>query len=109
MKIRKQQGQLAFYASALIALIVLILGLFAYEVSEYCLAREQLQTAVEASALACETTLASSGVASSQDSQNNAFSAATHVFQLNSILGKSLAHVTLRQRLLAKPLFPSKC
>jgi hypothetical protein len=95
MKIRTKRGQLAFYASALISLIVLILGLFAYEVSEYCLAREQLQTAVEASALACETTLASSGIASSQNSQNNAFGAAAHVFQLNSILGKSLVGATL--------------
>lgn len=95
MKVRKKQGQLAFYAAALISLIVLILGLFAYEVSEYCLARGQLQTAVEASALACETTLASSGTPNSQNSLSNAYLAAAHIFQLNSILGNSLAGASL--------------
>ncbi|PWU01109.1 MAG: hypothetical protein C5B53_03265, partial [Candidatus Melainabacteria bacterium] len=68
--------------------VLLLLGVFAWELSLYLLAKDQLKTCVEVAALTCETTLCSSG-----DVNNKPIAIATayNLFCRNTILGNSLA------------------
>lgn len=72
-------------------IVVLAVGLFAFELTRYLLARDELKTNVEVAALSCQTTLASSGDPTSADNQNNAKNTALQLFKQNSILGQPMS------------------
>jgi hypothetical protein len=87
--IRKNTGQAATALNLLMSVFVLLLlGVFAWEMSLYLLAKDQLKTCVEVAALTCETSLCSSGDVTQKP---QAITTAYNLFCRNTILGNSLA------------------
>ena len=69
----KNKGQMASVLNLFLGMFVIAaLGLFAVEFSRYLLAKDQLQGAVEASALCCQTALSSTGSPNNTDNQATA-------------------------------------
>ena len=79
----------------LIIVAVVVLGLFSVEVNRLVLAKQQLQSAADAAALAGAATLASSDNIDPLDAQSQASNTALNTFQKNHVLGHSLASATL--------------
>lgn len=93
--IRKAKGQAVVVMGFIIGLIFLLsIGLYAFELNRLEVAREQLQAACEAAALAGAATLAGSDVKDPYTAQSNAQATALHEFQQNSVAGTSLAAAT---------------
>ena len=60
--LKSSKGQMATIMNAVIGVfVILVIGLFAFELTRYLLAQDELKTNVEVAALSCQTTLASSG------------------------------------------------
>ena len=74
---------------------LLLVGVFAWELSLYLLAKDQLKTCVEVAALTCETTICSSGDPTDPANQTSAINTAVNLFSQNSILGGSLTGAQL--------------
>jgi hypothetical protein len=107
------RGQALTALLAFIGLFVIgALGILAFEISRYALAKEQLKNVVDAAALAGQATLATYSPSSANDSQTqtgyasavNAFtaqgaavSAAYKIFKQNTILGQPLTNALLPQ------------
>jgi hypothetical protein len=95
-RLNEQKGQLATVMNLIIAVFVVgVIGLFAFELTRYLLARDELKTNVEVAALSCQTTLASSGDPTNDTNQQNAMNSALQLFRQNSVLGQSMANATL--------------
>ena len=71
--------------------IILVLGLFSFEVGRMAIARDQLQSTTESVALAGAAALAGSTDADITLSQQKAVEAAKQVFRANDIFGNSLS------------------
>lgn len=89
--IRNAKGQAVIVMGFIIGLIFLLsCGLYAFELNRLEVAREQLQAACEAAALAGAATLAGSDEKDPYTAQSNAQATALHEFQQNSVAGYSL-------------------
>ncbi len=96
MKSKKTKGQMATLLNLFFAIFgVFVIGLFAFEMSRYLLARDELKTNVEVAALSCQTALVSSGDPTDATNQTNAQNAGLQLFQQNSILGQTMSQATL--------------
>lgn len=76
-------------------LVLLVLGLYSFEISRLESARNQLRTAAEAAALAGAATLAGSDYASTTESHQHAINTALQMFRQNNVAGVSLNPATL--------------
>ncbi len=98
-KAKRRKAQMVSVMNLGIAfVIVVVVGVFSFELTRYLLARDELRTNVEVAALSCQTTLASSGDPTFPDYQTAAEKTALQLFQQNSILG-----VPMSQAILASP------
>lgn len=79
----------------LIIVAVLLIGLLSVEVNRLVLAKQQLQSATDAAALAGAATLASSDNLDPTDAQDQASNTALNTFQQNQVLGRSLTGATI--------------
>jgi len=77
---------------ALALLILLVFGLFSFEVSRIDSARNQLRSATEAAALAGSAALASSDSSNTTSAQQQAMNTALQMFQQNSVVGVPLSN-----------------
>ncbi len=90
---RTSKGQVVALPMICLALmIVLVVGLFAFELARTAVAREQLRSATEAAALAGAATLAGSTNSSITEAQAEAISAAKDMFRRNQIFADSLTN-----------------
>ncbi len=90
--LKRMKGQMASILNLAIAFFVVVaVGLFAFELTRYLLARDELKTNVEVAALSCQTTLASSGDPTSAANQQTAENTALQLFKQNSILGQPMS------------------
>lgn len=93
---RHQCGQsILSLGMVLIIVAVLLLGLLSIEVNRIVLAKQQLQSAADAAALAGAATLASSDNIDALDAHNQASNTALNTFQKNNVLGRSLSGATI--------------
>ena len=69
--------------------------LFSVEICRYLIAREQLQTSLEAAVLCAQTTLASTGTPNDLGCQLSAENTALSLFQSNAILGTPMTNASL--------------
>lgn len=90
----KGQGILSL-GLVLIIVAVLGLGLLSIEVNRVVLAKQQLQSATDAAALAGAATLASSDNLDPSDAQEQASNTALNTFKQNQVLGHSLSDATI--------------
>jgi hypothetical protein len=91
MHIRKASGQAIISLGLLIAFFVLlVVGLFSFEINRVSIARQQLTAACDAAALAAAATLASSDNVNPADAHNQCMNTALNTFKKNSIIGVSL-------------------
>jgi hypothetical protein len=89
--IRNQKGQAVIVIGFVTALLFLLsIGLYAFELNRVEVAREQLQSACEAAALAGAATLAGSDEKDPYTAHSNATATALHEYQQNSVAGTSL-------------------
>ncbi|MBX9688103.1 MAG: VWA domain-containing protein [Candidatus Obscuribacterales bacterium] len=90
-KYRNKHGQAVALPMIMLALmVVIVVGLFSFELARMAVAREQLRTATEAAALAGAATMAGSPSSDITLSQSNAIAAAKAMFRQNEIFGQSL-------------------
>jgi len=90
---RSQRGQAVALPLVILALmVVVVVGMMAFEVERTAVAREQLHTATESAALAAAATLAGSASTDISKSQSNAVNAALEMFKKNEIFGASLSN-----------------
>lgn len=90
-KQRSEKGQAVALPMLMLGLmVVMVVGMFSFELSRTAVAREQLRTATEAAALAGAATLAGSPSPDISISQKNAIAAAKAMFKQNEIFGASL-------------------
>lgn len=95
-KSRNARGMAVALPMVVLALmVVLVVGFFSFEIARTAVAREQLRTATESSALAGAATLASSTSTDITANQNNAIAAATDVFHRNQVFGMPLNSTTI--------------
>jgi hypothetical protein len=95
INVKGSKGQLATIMNLIIAVFVVgAIGIFAFELTRYFLARDELKTNVEVAALSCQTTLASSGDPTSATNQSTAETTALTLFRQNSILGQTMSSAT---------------
>jgi len=93
---RHQKGQsILSLGVVLIVIAVLVLGLLSIEVNRLVLAKQQLQSAADAAALAGAATLASSDNLDPSDAQDQASYTALNTFQKNQVLGRALSMATI--------------
>ncbi|MBX9877814.1 MAG: VWA domain-containing protein [Candidatus Obscuribacterales bacterium] len=93
---RRTRGQsIMSLGVVLIIVAVVVLGLLSVEVNRLVLAKQQLQSAADAAALAGAATLASSDNLDPMDAQDQASSTALNTFQKNQVLGRSLSTATI--------------
>src|SRR5579885_3077950 len=93
---RSPRGQSMITLGILIGVFVLMMvGLFGFEVNRVELAREQLTAAADAAALAGAATLASSDNLDPATAQTEAMNTALTTFQQNSVLGMALSDASL--------------
>jgi len=93
---KRISGQLATLLNLVIAIcLVIVIGLFAFEMSRYFLARDELKTNVEVAALSCQTNLVSLGDPTDPTNQSNSKQAGLTLFQQNSILGQPMSSAIL--------------
>ncbi len=91
-RLRTESGQAMIALSLLIGFFVLlIVGLFSFEVNRAEVARQQLRSACEAAALAGAATLASQDSTDTVAAQTQALYTALNSFQKNEVAGTSLA------------------
>lgn len=91
-QIRSKSGLAVALPMVIIATtIILVLGLFSFEVGRMAIARDQLQSTTESAALAGAAALAGSTDADITLSQQKAVEAAKQVFRANDIFGNSLS------------------
>jgi hypothetical protein len=91
-----KNGQAMVVLTALISLlIVLVVGLFSYEVNRLEVCRSQLRSATEAAALAAAATLASQDNTDPAAAQYEALQTALTTFEANSVAGTSLSTAVL--------------
>jgi hypothetical protein len=89
--IKRSQGQAVIVIGMVVGLLfVLSVGLYAFELNRLEVARQQLQSACEAAALAGAATLAGSDEKDPYTAQSNAMATALHEFQQNSVAGTTL-------------------
>ena len=70
---RANNGQIATVLNLFLAVLgVGVIGLFAFEMTRYLLARDELKTNVEVAALSCQTALVSSGDPTNATNQTSA-------------------------------------
>lgn len=87
----RNKGQAVIVMGMAIALLFLLaVGLYAFELNRLEVARQQLQSACEAAALAGAATLAGSDEKDPYAAHANAMATALHEFQQNSVAGTSL-------------------
>jgi hypothetical protein len=93
---RRKSGQALVVLCALISLmIVLVVGLFSYEVNRVEVCRAQLRSAAEAAALAAAATLASQDNTDPTQAQDQAIQTALNTFAQNSVAGTGLTGASL--------------
>jgi hypothetical protein len=89
---RNKKGQAVIVIGMIVGLLFLLsVGLYAFELNRLEVARQQLQSACEAAALAGAATLAGSDEKDPYTAHSNAMATALHQFQQNSVAGTSLA------------------
>ena len=94
-KKRSQKGQAVAIPMLMLGLmVVIVIGMFSFEIARTAIARDQLRTATEAASLAGAATLAGSTDSDITTSQKNAIAAAKKIFQQNEIFGVSLSSAT---------------
>ena len=76
-------------------MVILVLGVFSFEVARTAVAREQLRSATESAALAGAATMAGSTTTDTNETQTNAIAAATDMFERNQVFGIALANPTI--------------
>ena len=92
----RQSGQAMVVLGAIISLmILLVVGLFSYEVNRLEICRTQLRSATEAAALAAAATLASQDNTDPSAAHQEAIETALDTFSKNSVAGVALASATL--------------
>jgi len=95
-KPRDRRGQSMIALAMLLGcFIVAAIWLFACEVNRIQLAREQLQAAADAAALAAAAGLAKQNKTDPLDAHNEAMNIAMNTFRMNSVLGVSLSAVLM--------------
>ncbi len=95
MKLARSNGQMVSVLNLLLAVfVVFLIGLTAFELSRYFLARDELKTNVEVAALSCQTALVSSGDPTDPNNQAAAQAAGLQLFKQNSILGQPMTSAT---------------
>src|SRR6516165_9089762 len=93
---RTRLGQMATVFNTFLAcFVLLVLGVFAFELDRFLLARQQLTTNAEIAGLTCETALASSSDPSLTANQSAAANTALKLFSRNTIVGAPLSHAQL--------------
>lgn len=102
--IRGASGQAVALPMIIIALtIILVIGMFSFEVGRIAIARDQLQSATEAAALAGAAAMAGSANTDIAVAQQEAKDAAKRVFRDNEIFGGLLL---FSQETQSAPIFP---
>jgi hypothetical protein len=92
---RSASGQAGIALNIVIGVFIIgVLFTFAWELTRFLLAREQLKTVVQASALAGEATILSSTQTVSS-AQNTAQQTALNIFKRNAVLGSLLSSASL--------------
>lgn len=89
-----QRGQVSALIGFL-ALVVLSVGLFSFEVGRANLATQQLQNATDAATLTCAATLASQDNTNPTAAHNDAIQTAVNLFEQNLVMSQSLASTTV--------------
>jgi hypothetical protein len=89
-----QRGQVAGLIGIL-ALLVLAVGLFSFEVGRANLATQQLQNSTDAATLACAATLASEDNTNPTAAHNDAVQTALKLFEQNLVMSQTLASTTI--------------
>jgi Flp pilus assembly protein TadG len=89
-----ERGQVAALIGFL-ALIVLIVGVFSFEIGRANLATQQLQNATDAATLACAATLASEDNTNPLAAHTDAVQTALNLFEQNIVMAQSLNQTTL--------------
>ncbi|HEY9871622.1 MAG TPA: vWA domain-containing protein [Candidatus Obscuribacterales bacterium] len=89
--LRQPRGQVIAPLGIIIgALIIAVLGMFAFEIGRMVIARDQLRAATDAAALAGAATLASSDLVSVSQAHQAAINAAETIFRSNDVFGTTL-------------------
>lgn len=95
-QIRSAKGQSMIALVMIVGLITLpLLGIFTFEVGRLHLAKQQLQNASDAAALAAVATLASEDNLNPQTAHQNAIQTAIGIFKKNFVLGTQLSQTTI--------------
>lgn len=103
---RGAAGQAVALPMVIIALtIILVVGMFSFEVGRIAIARDQLQAATEAAALAGAAAMAGSSNVNISAAQQEAKSAAEATFRRNEIFGGMLIFTAIRPD---APTFPGQ-
>ena len=118
-RLRRETGQALTVLIAFIGVfLVAAIGLFAFEISRFCLANNQLKNSLDAASLAASSTLAMYSATPSdtraiqtsysdpvmaKKAQKSATTVALKLFQQNSVLGNSLGTASLASGLPLKP------
>lgn len=90
----RSRGQMAAVIGFL-ALVVLSVGLFSFEVGRANLANQQLQNVTDAAALAGAATLASEDNTNPTNAHNDAVQTALNLFKQNLVMGQTLTNTTV--------------
>ncbi len=92
---RNRKGQMiVVFGLGIAILVLLVIGLYSFEVTRLESARNQLRSATEAAALAGAATLASSDYTDTTSSQQHALNTALQMFQQNNVAGAALTSAT---------------
>lgn len=95
-QIRSARGQSMIALVMIVGLITLpLIGIFTFEVGRLHLAKQQLQNASDAAALAAVATLASEDNLNPQTAHLNAIQTALGIFKKNFVLGTQLSQTTI--------------
>lgn len=105
LALRRPRGQSLMFMGLIIGFFVLgSIGLFGFEVNRLLLARQHLQAACDAAALAGAATLASSDQLNTAQAHDQAINTALNSFRANKIIGVDLNAATLTASVSDTPL-----